>query len=105
MANSAKVLGRGAFSDSEADLYTVPNASTTTIVTSIVICNTDTADRTFTLLIDGVAIFNEADILAQTTASFDIKQVIPANATPKKIRGLASSSAVVTYHISGMEIA
>jgi hypothetical protein len=105
MANSAKVLARGAFSDAEADLYTVPNASTTTIITSIVVCNTDSSERDFTLLIDGVAIFNKAKVAAGATASFDIKQVIPADATPKKIRGLASSSAVVTYHISGMEIA
>lgn len=105
MANSAKVLARGAFSDSEADLYTVPTASTTTIVTSIIVCNTDSTDRTFTLLIDGVAAFNEAEVTAGATVAFDLKQVIPADATPKKIRGLASSAAVVTYHISGMEIA
>jgi hypothetical protein len=105
MANSAKVLARGAFTDSSASIYTVPNASTTTIITSIIICNTDSSPRSFTLLIDGVEAFNEATILAGATASFDLKQVIPANVTPKVIAGLASAAAVVTYHISGMEIA
>jgi hypothetical protein len=105
MANSAKVLARGTFTGSEADLYTVPNSSTTAIVTSVIICNTDSAERNFTLLIDGVAVFNEADVAPGATVSFDLKQVIPANATPKKIRGLASTTSVVTYHISGMETA
>lgn len=105
MANTAKVLARGAFADSSASIYTVPNASTTTIITSIIICNTDSSDRTFTLTIDSVEIFNEATITAGATTSFDLKQVIPADATPKIIAGLASVASVVTFHISGMEIA
>jgi hypothetical protein len=42
-------------------------------------------------------------VAANDTLSIDLKQVIPANATPKTIKGLASATTVI-FHISGVEI-
>ena len=103
MAATSKVLARAAFATSSGTLYTVPNTSTTTVVTSIVVCNTAGTSATFNILIDGVDVFNTAAIAANTTAVIDIKQVIPANATPKIIAGHASA-VTVKVHISGVEI-
>ena len=40
---------------------------------------------------------------ANATITADIRQVLPANATPKTITGLASATSV-NFHISGVEI-
>jgi hypothetical protein len=105
MAVSAKTLFRGAATTTTTTtLYTVPTTSTTTVVTNIVVTNTAGTAGTFTLTIDGVDIFTTAAIAANTTALFDLKQVIPSNATPKTIKGGASAT-TVNFHISGMEIA
>jgi hypothetical protein len=40
---------------------------------------------------------------ANSVVGFDMKQVIPADATPKTITGYASTTAV-NIHISGVEI-
>ena len=100
MATTTKALARSAFATSSATLYTVP-ASTTTVVTSIAVCNTSAASQTFNILLDGVALFDGATIAADTTVSVDLKQVI---ATTKVIAGFASAT-TVTVHISGVEIA
>ena len=47
MAATSKVLARAAFATSSGTLYTVPNSSTTTVVTSIVVCNTAATSATF----------------------------------------------------------
>ena len=100
MANSAKALARGAFATSSATLYTVP-ASTTAVVTNIVVVNSDSASGTFTLLLDGVDLFKTVTVLANTSTVIDLKQVL---ATTKIIAGFASA-VTMKYHISGMEIA
>jgi hypothetical protein len=99
MPNTAKALARGAFATSSATLYTVP-ASTTTVITSITICNEAASAATFTLLLDGVNIFKTVALVANSTSVIDMKQVL---ATTKVIAGFASAT-TVTYHISGMEI-
>jgi hypothetical protein len=105
MAVTSKSLYRGAASTTTTTtLYTVPNSSTTTVVTNIVVTNTSASAQTFTLTIDSVDIFTTAAIAANTTALFDLKQVIPANATPKTIKG-GASAITVNFHISGVEIA
>ncbi len=103
MATTSKVLARTAASTSNATLYTVPNASTTTVVTNIAITNTAASSATATINIDGVAILSSVTVAANTTAFIDLKQVIPANATPKTITGSASA-VTVNFHISGVEI-
>ena len=104
MATTTKVLARTAAATSNTTLYTVPNSSTTAIVTNIVATNTATSAATFTINIDGVALLSGVSLAANSSAFFDLKQVIPANATPKTISGSASA-ATVNFHISGVEIA
>ena len=103
MAVTAKVLARTAAATTSTTLYTVPNTTTTTVVTNVVATNTSTSAQTFTLNIDSVAILSGVSLSANSSAFFDLKQVIPANATPKTITGLASAT-TVNFHISGVEV-
>ena len=104
MAVTAKALARVAAATSSTTLYTVPNTSTSTVVTNIVVTNTATSSATFTINIDSVAVLSGVSLAANSSAFFDLKQVIPASATPKTITGLASAT-TVNFHISGVEIA
>jgi hypothetical protein len=99
MATTSKALFRGAASTANTTLYTVPSA-TTTVVTNIVVSNTASADATFDLLLDGVAICEDVAIAANSVAFFDLKQVLVAT---DLIEGLASAI-TVNFHISGVEI-
>ena len=104
MATTSKVLYRGAASTTTSTtLYTVPDSSTTTVVTSIVVTNTNNSGATYTLAIDGIALATTVSIAANDTVIMDLKQVIPADATPKVITGGASAT-TVKFHISGVEI-
>jgi hypothetical protein len=104
MAVTSKALARTAAATSSTTLYTVPNTSTTTVLTNIAITNTAASSATFTLTIDGVAIQSGSSVAANSTTYIDLKQVIPANATPKIIAGFASAT-TVNFHLSGVEIA
>jgi hypothetical protein len=100
MTTTIKALSRGAFSTSSATLYTVP-ASTTTVVTNIVITNTGSSDEeTFTITLDGTEVFAQVSIFSKQTVAVDIKQAL---ATTKIVAGLASSTEI-KYHITGVEI-
>ena len=55
------------------------------------------------IAIDGVALATTVAIAANNTTFIDLKQVIPANATPKTITGGASATSI-NFHISGVEI-
>jgi hypothetical protein len=68
-----------------------------------VLANAATSASTATVAIDGVTIVPAVSIPANSLIGFDLKQVIPANATPKVITGFASTTAV-SIHISGVEI-
>jgi hypothetical protein len=103
MATVTKALARASFSLTEADLYTVPTTGTTTVVTNIVVVNTSPGIQDFNILLDGVELFEKTIINGYSTISIDMKQVLDANATPKKIRGFASAT-TVKVHISGVEI-
>ena len=100
MATITKVLARTAAATSSTTLYTVP-ASTTTVVTNIVVTNSAASSATFTITLDSVDLFKDVALAANTTAMFDLKQVL---ATTKIIAGLASAT-TVRFHISGVEIA
>ena len=100
MATTTKALARTAAATSSTTLYTVPSA-TTTVVSNIVVTNSATSAATFTITLDGIDIFKDAAIAANSTAGFDLKQVL---ATTKIIAGLASAT-TVRFHISGVEIA
>ena len=99
MATVTKALARGAFATSSTTLYTVP-ASTTTVVSNIVVTNSAASAATFTIPLDAVDLFKTVAIAANSTAMFDLKQVM---ATTKIIAGLASAI-TVSFHISGVEI-
>ena len=103
MATTTKAIARTAAATSSATLYTVPNTSTITVVSNIVLANAATSASTATIAIDGVTIVPAVSIPANSVVGFDMKQVIPANATPKIITGFASTTAV-SIHISGVEI-
>lgn len=105
MANTAKVLFRGAATTTlTTELYVVPSA-TTTVITSIAVTNAGASSRTFTLSLgpagSEVKLFDAATIAANTTTVIDLKQVLTA---AQVIDGGASSTDV-QFHISGMEIA
>jgi len=103
MATVSKALARTAAATGSTTLYTVPNTSTTTVVTNILVTNTATSAATFDMSFDGVQIANDVAVAANDTLSLDMKQVIPADATPKVIVGQASAT-TVNFHISGVEI-
>ena len=100
MATTTKVLARTAAATSSTTLYTVPSA-TTAVVTNIVVSNSATSAATFTMTLDGIDLFKTVALAANSTATFDLKQVL---ATTKIIAGFASAT-TVNFHISGVEIA
>jgi hypothetical protein len=99
MATLTKALARTAAATSSATLYTVPS-STTAVVSNIVVTNSAATAATFTITLDGVDLYKTCAIAANTTAMFDLKQVL---ATTKIIAGFASA-VTVSFHISGVEI-
>ena len=99
MATTTKQMFRGSASLTSATLYTVPSA-TTAVVSNIIVTNTAGTAGTFTLNLNGSAIFTSTPIAANSTAMFDLKQVLAATQT---ISGLASATSV-NFHISGVEI-
>jgi hypothetical protein len=100
MATTTKALFRGAATtNTGTTLYTVP-ASTTAVVTDILVTNTSSTNYTFTMALDGVSIATAVPVAANDTTSISLKQVL---ATTKTITGGASNVAV-SFHISGVEI-
>ena len=99
MATTTKVLARTAAATSSTTLYTVPSA-TTTVVTNIVICNPTGSAVTASMTINAIDLLGAVSIAANSSAFFDLKQVIPAT---QVIAGSASSTSV-DFHISGVEI-
>ena len=100
MATTTKVLARTAAATSNTTLYTVPSA-TTAIITNIVVTNTAASAATFTVKINSIDILSGVSIAANTSAFFDLKQVVPAT---QVVAGSASAT-TVNFHISGVEIA
>jgi hypothetical protein len=100
MPTTAKALFRGAATTNVGTtLYTVPS-STTTIVTNIIVVNTNSSSATFDLSLDGVKIATTQTLAANSSAYFDLKQVLVATDV---IAGGASATSV-NFHISGVEI-
>jgi len=90
MANTAKVLFRGAatvYTSPATTLYTTPSL-TTTVVTNIFVTNT-------------AVVVSVLEIPGNSVVSLDLKQVLTAGDT---ITGNANSTDI-KFHISGMEIA
>jgi hypothetical protein len=103
MATLPKAFARGSFATSIADIYIVPTNLTTSIITNIVVANTTNTQQTFTILLDEVEVFNTTPIAGNSTVSIDLKQVLDASTSLKKITGFATAT-TVKYHISGIEL-
>lgn len=99
MANTFKVLYRGAAATTSTTLYTVPSA-TTCLVNSILITNTAGTSGTYTILFNDVSIGTTVTIPANDSVIIEPKQVL---ATTNTIKGLASAT-TINFHISGLEI-
>lgn len=100
MATTSKILFRGAASTSSTQLYATP-ASTTTVVTDIVITNTAGASATYELLLNDIVLAKTVTVGANDSTIIQLKQPLTATQT---IKGLASA-VTVNFHISGVEIA
>ena len=100
MATVTKALARTAAATSSTTLYTVPSA-TTTVVTNIVICNPTGSAVTASMTINAIDLLGSVSIAANSSAFFDLKQVLDAT---QVIAGSASSTSA-NFHISGVEIA
>ena len=101
MPNTSKPLFRGAATTNTATvLYTVP-ASTTTVITSIVVSNPSPSAGTFTLAMNGVALATAIAVGGNDSTVIDIKQSL---LTTQTITGGASAT-TINFHISGVEIA
>jgi phage tail protein X len=109
MATTTKMLARtGASTTVDTLLYTVP-AATTTVITNIVIANTNASavtatislSKTVGMISSNIPLLSSIAIAANSIFAFDLKQVLP---TAELIVGSASTSGV-TFHISGVEIA
>ena len=101
MATTSKTLFRGAATtDTTTVLYTVPSA-TTSVITNIVITNTDAASGTFTLGLAGTNFATTVTVGAYDSTVIDIKQPL---ATTETITG-GASAITINFHISGVEIA
>ena len=99
MPTLTRALFRGAAATSSTTLYTVP-ASTTTVVSDIVVTNTAGTAGTFTLALNGVALASTVTLPANGITNLSIKQVLNTTHT---ITGLASATSI-NFHISGVEI-
>lgn len=102
-----KILGQSQPGTVLTDLYTVP-ASTSTLVGSLVVCNTGTTTQTFRV---STAIAGAADSILQycfyeqninTNETLMLNPGISLNATDK-IRCYASNTAVI-FNLYGLEI-
>lgn len=103
MAVTSKALARTAAATTNTTLYTAPNTTTAVVVTNIAVTNTTTGAVTFSISLDDVSLQSSSALSANTTAYFDVKQVLPAADPAKTIKGSASTTAV-NFHISGVEI-
>jgi hypothetical protein len=103
MTVTSKVRARTAAATSGTTLYTAPSTTSVAVVTNIVLSNAATAAVNATISMDNITLIPAVSIAANSVVVFDMKQVLPADATPKTITGFATTTDV-TIHISGVEI-
>jgi hypothetical protein len=100
MATLTKALFRGAATTTVGTtLYTVP-ASTTAVVTDIVVTNTAATAGTFTLGLAGTNLATTVAVAANDSTVISLKQVL---ATTNTITG-GASAVTINFHISGIEL-
>lgn len=104
---TGKALGQAALDNTEGDVYTVP-ALTVARVTQLVLCNSDSVDRTVRVWAIppagssaiANAIFYDFTVPANMSIFEEVNMFLAAGA---KIRGLASVAAVVSCQAYGIE--
>lgn len=99
MANTFKVLFRGAAATSSTTLYTTP-AATTTLISSLVVTNTAASVATYSMSLNGVSIATTVPVPANDSIIIELKQVL---STGNILAGQASAT-TVNFHVSGLEI-
>ncbi len=100
MATTPIAIYRGAATtNTSTTLNTVP-ASTTWIITDIIVVNTSSSSQSFTLALDGVSIATTVTVNANDSTEISMKQVL---ATGKTITGGASATSV-NFHICGIAL-
>ncbi|ATI18805.1 hypothetical protein SEA_DIANE_21 [Streptomyces phage Diane] len=99
MANAPKRFSRGSTSTTRTNVYTVP-ASTTAIVTNIVVTNSSTSTATVLIELNGLAIIPNTSIPGNGIFTLDITQVMDAGNTIH----VTGSSTTCSYFISGVEV-
>ena len=102
MATVTEVFARSSFSTTPDSLiYQVDPSAISAVVTNILVVNTSNGPRTFTILFDGVEVFKDTLISANSTLSMDLKQALIA--PDGEITGSASNTDV-KLHMSGVVI-
>jgi hypothetical protein len=103
VATVSKRLCSGTLTASNATLYTAPSSSGNyAIIKSIMLCNTSAVAVSVTLKFDGIAVISTHVIAAYDTLILTISdQILEAS---ELIEGLASTTSVITYYISGKEV-
>lgn len=99
MATVTKQFFRGPASLTETTLYSVP-ASTSAVVTNIIITNTAVDAATVTIELNGVPIILNGEVQGNDAIVWDIKQVL----SELDILTASASAVTVNFHISGVEI-
>ena len=102
MARIAKRLTKGTLSNINATLYTVPGATTTTVV-AMVLCNTSGTDATVTITFAGTSIVEGHNIVANDTLIIELKNAPTILETAELIEGLSGTDAVIDFYITGVE--
>lgn len=101
MAEAAYTLYRGVVSATTSTvLFTAPTDFAVR-VDNIVVTNTSTSARTYTISLGGIDIANAVSIAANTTQYIDLSQVIYNG---EAIKGGASAASAVAFHIAGSDV-
>jgi len=99
MSTTAVTIARQELALSSTTIYTSP-ASTTTVLTNIIISNSNSSAKAVTFSIDGVPILSQSIVNANDTVAVDLKQVVDVGLTITAF----SNSAGVYLHASGIAI-
>lgn len=99
MANSFTVLYRGAAATTSTTLYTAP-AATQTLVTSFVVTNTTSTDRTYTITMNGVDVAKNATVAGNDSIIIEFKQLLDAT----QVLAASASATSVNFSVCGLEI-
>lgn len=106
MANTFQVLARTVGTMASVDVYTVPS-STKTLITNIVVSNSSSTARTFTIVLwnssssTNVPLATQTVVPARDSVIIDAKTLLSAGDI---IRISASAETDVSFHITGLEI-